>query len=155
MVIKTILLGVSLLFLQMLLLSGSVFAEKVYRSVNEKGDVVYSSKPMEGATHVEPILLAPAPSTADVNAAKRRASGLQQAIKKSHQRKKERPKRNKAAAGEVSNLAEAEEKLRKAKVVLEGDWQFLAKGGRHLNAQYFARVKKAEAEYEMAKKRLR
>jgi paraquat-inducible protein B len=150
--IKTILLGVSLLVVH----GNNALAERIYRSVNEKGEVIYSSQPVKGAKRVESIQLQSAPLQADVNAAKRRASRLQQTNKKSLQRENKRLKEKGAVdTKKMSSLAEAKEKLKKAKVVLESDWQVLARGGRHLKAEYFERVKKAEAEYKAAKKGLR
>ncbi len=152
MVTKIILLGVSLLLLQIGLYSSSAFAESLYRSVNEKGEVIYSSKPLAGAKKEELIQLQPGPSKADVDAAKQRAMGLKQAIKKSQQREKNRLIQKKKADSEVSRLAEAKRKLQEAKIVRDSDWQFLAKGGRHLKTDYYERIKKAEAEYEAVKK---
>lgn len=150
--IKTILLRALLLLLLVSLYNSSLFAESVYRSVNEKGDVTYSSKPVDGAKKVVPVQLQPPPKRADVDAAKRRASGLKQAIKAGKQREKMRLLRQKKDKRKMSVLADAEKRLQQAKIVLDSDWQFLAKGGRHLKESYFERVKKAEAEYEAVKK---
>lgn len=152
---KIILLGVLLLLLQVGLYSSSLFAESVYRSVNENGEVVYSSKPPLGAKNVESIQLQPGPLESDVNAAKQRAIGLKQAIKKSQQREKNRLIDKRKVDSKLNSLAEAEKKLQKAKVIQDSDWQFLARGGRHLKPAYFERIKKAEAAYERAKKELK
>ncbi len=154
--IKTILLRALLLLLLVSLYNSPLFAESVYRSVNEKGDVTYSSKPMDGAKEVAPIQLQPPPKRADVDAAKQRASGLKQAIKASEQREKMRLLRQKKDEHVMSSaLVEAEKRVQEAKIVLDSDWQFLAKGGRHLKESYFERIKKAEAEYEAVKKALK
>ncbi len=153
--IKTILWRALLLLLLANLYSSYVFAESVYRSVNEKGDVIYSSKPVDGAKKVAPVQLQSPPRKADIDAAKRRASGLKQAVKESKQREKARLLLKKKDERTMSALAEAEKRLQTAKIVLDSDWQFLAKGGRHLKNSYYERIKKAEAEYEAVKKALK
>jgi len=154
-VIKTILWRALLLLLLASLYSSCVFAESVYRSVNEKGDVIYSSKPVDGAKKVVPVQLQPPPKKADVNAAKQRASGLKQAVRESKQREKARLLLKKKDEHAMSGLVEAEKRVQEAKIILDSDWQFLAKGGRHLKESYFERIKKAEAEYEAVKKALK
>ncbi len=153
--IKTILWRALLLLLLASLYSSCVFAESVYRSVNEKGDVIYSSKPVDGAKKVVPVQLQPPPKKADVNAAKQRASGLKQAVRESKQREKARLLLKKKDEHAMSGLIEAEKRVQEAKIILDSDWQFLAKGGRHLKESYFERIKKAEAEYEAVKKALK
>ena len=136
--------------------TGVVQAEKVYRSVNEEGETVYSSEPVKGAKEVKEVVIQPSPSQADVDSAKAREKALQRAANSGQSRRDQKRRESDSQSDDKARaLAEAEKKLQQAKVIQDSDWQVLAKGGRHLKEEYFERVKKAEAAYEAAKKSLR
>lgn len=156
MAIKTILLGLFFTLPLIILCGSSAVAETVYRSVNEKGEVIYSSEPVEGAESTTPVTIQPGPSQADIEEAKQRVKKMQRAAEKGQsQRDQQQRKSKKLASDQAGTLAEAEKALQEAKVIRDSDWQFLAKGGRHLKPEYFERVEKAKAEYEALKKSMR
>lgn len=145
-----------LLLLSLMMVNMAILqADTLYRSVNEKGEIVYSSKPIEGAREVTPVDIQPAPSRTAIDEAKKRAKTLQRAAESGQSRRDHRQREAKSQSDDSARtLAEAEKRLEQAKIIKESDWQVLAKGGRHLNEAYFERVRKAEAALAAVKKGL-
>ena len=143
-----------MLFLLALYSGEAVLAEDaIYRSVNEKGEVVYSSQPTEGA---EEVKIAPGPTKAQIEEARRREQVLKQAAEQGQLKRDQTAlDRKKAATEAKSAIAEAERQLEEAKAYRDDDWQYVAGGKRHLKPSYFERVEQAEKALEAAKKRLK
>ena len=144
---------VMLILLALLCSEAAFAADTVYRSVNEKGEVVYSSQPTEGG---EEVKIAPGPTKAQMEEAKRREQVLKQAAEKGQVRRDQTAQERKQAVAERTKaVAEAKKQLEEAKIYRDDDWQYVAGGKRHLKPSYFERVEQAEKALEAAKKRLK
>jgi Domain of unknown function (DUF4124) len=92
------------LLLSLLLVSGALTADdKIYKWVDKDGHVTYSSKPPpKGSARFRVVPLAPAPTEAEVEAARQRHEGIKQRAEQLEQDRKERE----AKAEEEARAAE-------------------------------------------------
>jgi multidrug resistance efflux pump len=143
--------GVSMVILAAL--AAPALGQGVVKSVDEAGNVTYSSSAVPGAVTSEPVKLAPPPSEDSVVESQARADeaveAAEQLVAEDAQQKAEKDAEA-AAANEA--VAAAEQALEDAKVIQDSDWQNLQGGGRVLNEGYHQRVKEAEARLARAKR---
>jgi hypothetical protein len=128
-------------------LGGVVQAQHVYKSVDAEGRVTYSATPPSerGTERVEELDLEPGPTPEEQQAAHQRMRGNAAASQTvQDQREAERAKRSAAVSAAQQELIRARADLEQAKIPGDSDWQHLAKGGRVLSANYFARLTAAE-----------
>jgi hypothetical protein len=134
-------------------LASPALGQGVVKSVDEAGNVTYSSSPAPGAVTSEPVELAPPPSEASIVESQAKADEAVEAagqlVAEDAQQKAEKDAEA-AAANEA--VAAAEQALEDAKVIQDSDWQNLQGGGRVLNEGYHQRVKEAEARLARAKR---
>jgi hypothetical protein len=139
------------------LLSPAAGAEKVYGSVDEKGNITLSDTVPAEAVEVERIEVAPAPkSDAEVEASQRRAEEMVKAAEESQQQRDAAKAERKATLEEAQQRVKAAEaNLSEAKEVREGDRQGMAGGGSRLTPEYHMRVQAAEVELKTAQEALK
>jgi hypothetical protein len=132
-------------------------AEAVYKSVDSEGNVTYSGTPPPAGTarEVEELAIDPGPESGSPDAG---VSNLQ-ALEPSGQERanasaQARAQRQGAVSAAQQDLIRAKADLEQAKIPGDGDWQWLARGGRVLSAAYFERVAAAEARVETAEQAL-
>jgi multidrug efflux pump subunit AcrA (membrane-fusion protein) len=129
---------------------------EVYRSVDEAGNVTYTDTPPEEGAQVERVELPPPPSPERLRQSEQRHQEILRAAEKSKiERQQQRVEREANISQARNELAEAEARLEQAKIIQDEDRQNLSGGKRRIHPDYFARVKKAEAEVEAARKKLR
>ena len=132
-------------------------AQAVYRSVDAEGNVTFSDTPpaADTAREVQQITLDPGPDQDARNAAHDRMRAFEQAEQARVNRAEEQAAARKAAVAEAQQaVIRAKAELEQAKIQGDGDWQWIAGGGRVLSAAYFERVAAAEARVEAAEKDL-
>jgi hypothetical protein len=130
-------------------------AEQVYRSVNDRGQVIFSDTPPADRP-VDVIELAPAPSDRSVKEAESRNQAIRTHLESMQQERQEKERvRASSVEGAEEALQSAENNLIEAREVQDSDWQMTVSGKRHLKPEYFERVEQAEAAVEAARKALR
>jgi hypothetical protein len=151
--------GMRSLKLSLILLALSIpwsgVAEQVYRSVNERGQVIFTDTPPADRP-VEVIELAPGPSDRSVREAEARQEALRKHLE-SMQKEREYEERIRTSKIKEANktLRAAQDKLIEAREVQDSDWQMTVSGQRHLKQEYFERVEAAEAAVETARNHLK
>lgn len=134
-------------------------AQQVYRSVDEHGNVTFSSTPPPEAKEVAPVNVHAGPTSTQREEAAERERRLQEAARELDvQRAKEQQRRQGAIAAAEHDLAAAQARLDDARIQRDEDWQGLAGGGRRLKPSYYERVEQAEeavraAEVQLARAR--
>jgi len=139
----------------LLALTVPVTAEPVYKSVDESGNVTYSSSPQSGAAQTQSVPVPPPPSKdqrREAQAVERRLQGTSKSVTRGLEKRKLKSSNRVREAEEKLNSARSE--LEKAQVKKDEDWQNLAQGGRHLKESYFQRVSAAEAAVQAAEQEL-
>ena len=138
------------------LLVQAAFAEEIYRSVDEQGNVTFSDTPPAGASAVERVILPPAPERRDPGHVEERNQKLLDAAAEAERKRLEKRREQKArVAAAEKRLEQAEADLAEARVIKDSDRQNLAGGKRRIHPDYFERLKQAEANVEDARKALR
>ena len=144
------------LFLLMMLLPLMSIAEEVYRTKDDRGQVIFSDTPIPTGQSIETIELQPGPSEQSIQDAEARQKALRARL---DTMQKERAQKEAIQAGRIRQASKAlevaEKNLEKAKEMRSDDWQVLVGGRRRLKAEYFERIKAAEARLEAARMRLR
>ena len=130
-------------------------AERVYKSVDAKGHVTFSARPVQGAVEVEPVRIAPAPTPERV----RETEATQREVED-------------AAAGALVDIEErrrnwrrelkrAEDQVERARTALEAarqkteaDWRHNQSGAYYLKQSYYDRVERAEEALKQAEEAL-
>jgi hypothetical protein len=143
--------GVSMVLLAAL--ASPALGQGVVKSVDEAGNVTYSSSPAPGAVTSEPVKLAPPPPEESIVESQAKAEETVEAAKElvaEDEQQKAEKEAEAAAANEA--VAAAEQELEDAKVIQDSDWQNLQGGRRVLNEGYHRRVKEAEARLARAKR---
>jgi regulator of PEP synthase PpsR (kinase-PPPase family) len=139
--------------------SVGVDAGSVYKSVDDAGNVSYSSAPAARSAQTQPIAVPPPPSDSQREEAQRIQtqinSGSTSTVSDLERLRQERRQQVEQAE---ANLQRARQNLERVEVQKDDDWQNLAQGGRHLKESYFQRVEAAEqavkaAEQELARAR--
>jgi hypothetical protein len=126
-------------------------AEEVYRSVNARGQVMFTDTPPPDQS-VEVIELPPGPSERSVREAEAREEALRMQLESMSQEREERQRINASKAEAAKQaLKTAEEDLAEAREVQDGDWQMTTTGKRHLKQEYFDRIEQAEAAVDAAR----
>ena len=69
--------AISALVLSAMLYAGPLFAEKIYKSTNARGEVVFSDEPPPNAANVEQIEVQPAPTESEHRAAEQRTRTME------------------------------------------------------------------------------
>ena len=136
-------------------MSGAAVAEQIYKSVDEKGNVIYSEQPYPGAQETQRVEIDAGPSEAQREKATQRQRTLEEAVQESGdqrtaQEQTERQRLQKAEA----DVNAAKRGLEQAKQVGPGDRQGTAGGSSRLTESYRQRVEAAEAELGAARQRL-
>jgi hypothetical protein len=113
-----------LLFLPLVaaLPSGNCAAEMIYKSVDEAGQVTYSSQPPPGSIEVEDMPLAPGPSAEAVRYARERAKDTQETVDSRRQALRKRRDKEAEARKEARRermARERDERLRRIEESLE------------------------------------
>ena len=139
----------------LLCLTGAAWAQQVYKSIDDKGKVIFSDKPPANAESVTPVTIKPGPSEDSVREAVERQRVISQAAGKmgsgaAADQQGQAPSVHDATEA----LAEAERQLDEASQVGPGDRKGRAGGGSRLSEQYRQRVEAAEAAVEAARQRL-
>jgi hypothetical protein len=128
---------------------------KIYKSVDAQGNITYSATPPDSAVRTSEIPVEAGPSEADRREAEQRERQLERAATRA------KTDLDVGRARRVSRVTAAEQELELARSRLEEartqhdtDWQGLVQGGRHLKAEYFARVEAAEEAVRQAEEAL-
>ena len=132
--------------------------QEVYKSVDARGRVTYSSSPPPNASEekVETVTIAPGPTEQQRQEAMQRAKELDDDSQRAAQEQQERTREaTKALSDAELELRNAEAALRDARIQRDDDWQHLVSGGRVLKQSYLDRVKDAEKRVEQAEKAVR
>lgn len=146
----------SCIFLVCVMLSQAAVGEEVYRSVDAEGNVTYTDTPPTGNRPVERVELPPGPSAESLRQTEQRNLEIRQAADKAQRLRLQQQERKAEQIKKAEQqLAEAEAKLAEAKVVKDEDRQKLVEGKRRIRADYFERVKQAEASVEAARNALK
>lgn len=143
--------GISILILSAL--ASPALGQGVVKSVDEAGNVTYSSSAVPGAVTSESVKLAPPPPEESVVESQAKAEEAVEAAKElvaEDEQQKAEKEAEAAAANEA--VAAAEQELEDARISQDSDWQNLQGGGRVLNEGYHRRVKEAEARLARAKR---
>jgi len=128
-------------------------AQTVYKSVDAQGRITYSEEPPQQADPltVEEVKIAPGPTEEQRMEAMRRAQQIEATTRAAAEA------RDIESKEQQGDLADAQEKLRRAELELEeakiqsdDDWQYLATGGRVLKQSYLDRVRNAERKVQEA-----
>ena len=137
-------------------LSTFSLADKIYRTVDESGQVIFTDSPPTDASKVERLELPPGPSARSIRATESRNRAIRQSLEAvENQRVQQTKSRNRRIKQAEKTLAEAESQLTEAKKLKDEDRQKLAGGKRRIRPEYFERVRTAEEAVEAAKKRLK
>ena len=130
-------------------------AEEVYRTVNERGQVIFTDTPPPDRP-AEVIELMPGPSERSVKEAEARHEAVRTKLETitKERENKERIRGSSIKEAEQA-LRSAKDELTAAREVKDGDWQMTVAGKRHLKPAYYERVKQAEAAVEDAEKTLK
>ena len=134
-----------------------LLAQAVYKSVDAEGNVTYSGSlpPAGSAREVEALAIDADPAPAESEAASERMQALEQASQqRANAAAESRAERQQAISAAQQDLIRAKAELEQSKIQGDGDWQWLARGGRVLSAAYFERVAAAEAQVAAAEKAL-
>lgn len=136
-------------------LSGATSAQQIYKSVDEKGNVIYSEQPYPGAQEAQPVEIDAGPSKAQQEEAAQRQRSLEQAVQQAGDERttQQRTARERLEKAEAEFDA-AKRSLEQAKQIGPGDRQGTAGGGSRLTDSYRQRVEGAEAELAAARQRL-
>ena len=130
-------------------------AEEVYRTVNEQGQVIFTDTPPADRP-VEVIELMPGPSDRSVKEAEARQKAVHTQLETIQQERKNKERVRTSRIQEAEKaLRTAMDELAAAREVKNADWQMTVSGKRHLKAEYYERVKQAEAAVEAARKTLK
>jgi hypothetical protein len=133
-----------------------LLADDVYRSVDADGNVTYTDKPLEVDSSVEKVELLPTPSEASRLETEERNAAIRKAMEEAREKRLEKEAgRNALVSNALKELEEAEEELKQAKEIDEGDRQTLLGGRSRIKPEYFERVEEAEAKVETARKKLK
>jgi hypothetical protein len=129
-------------------------AEQVYRTVNERGQVIFTDTPPDDRP-VDVIELMPGPSERSVQDAEARQQAIRSHLESMQKERqyKERITTSKIEEAEKA-VQSAEDALAAAKEVQTSDWQMTTSGQRHLKQEYFERVEEAKAAVAAARKHL-
>jgi hypothetical protein len=132
-------------------------AETVYKSVDEQGNVTYSSTPPPGGAEVvEQVPIAPPPPQSEVQAAEERMRQLEiESARSDRERRESKEQQTQSVAAAEAELTKARAELEDAKIQGDDDWQYLAAGGRVLKQSYLDRVERAEKRVQAAEDALR
>lgn len=135
-------------------LAAPAAAQNVFKSVDETGNVTYSSSVPADAVQSEAVKITPPPPSATTEEAQAKADEAVEAAKELAAEDEAR-KAEKAAETQAKNelVAAAEQNLEDAKIIRDDDWQNLQGGGRVLNEGYHKRVREAEAMVQGAKRK--
>lgn len=132
-----------------------VTAQQVYRSVDQHGNVTFSSTPPPEAKEVAPVNIDAGPTPAQRQDAMEREQRLQEAVRGlDAERAEERRSRQSDISQAERALASARRELDTARVMRDEDWQGLAGGGRRLKPSYYQRVEQAETAVRAAEAEL-
>lgn len=146
---KRLILGCCLLTLVPL---RSMAAEKVFESVDDKGNITFSDSVPADAVVAEPVTVTPTPQPeTEVEASKQRAEDEIRAADEGQQQRDQANERKRAAQAAAQKRVEAAEaNLATAKEFREGDRQGMAGGGSRIKPEYQSRVQAAEQELQKA-----
>ncbi|QYZ66054.1 MAG: hypothetical protein OI74_12390 [Gammaproteobacteria bacterium (ex Lamellibrachia satsuma)] len=143
-----------LLFCLLLLPVFSVaYAETVYRSVDESGQVTYSDAPGKGRSDM--VKMPSGPSEEAKRETQAREKEIRDAANKAGRQRQSGDQQRAVNISEAErNLQAAEARLGDAKILRDEDRQSTAGGGRRIRPEYFERIKQEEAAVEAARKTL-
>jgi hypothetical protein len=146
---------ITLLALLVLALPVHLSAGEVYRSVDAEGNVTYTDEPpRRDDGSAEKIEIHPGPSEASRLDTEKRNEAIRRAMEEARgKRLKREAARNAKLAEAQKALKEAEEELKKAKVIDDDSRQNLSGGRSRLSPAYLERVRAAEAKVEAARKK--
>jgi len=133
-------------------------AQTVYKSVDARGRVTYSSSPPPDVSEetLEEIPIAPGPTEEQRQAAAERAKELQATMHNAEKQQREQTSETAQSRSEAERgLRNARIALQEARIKGDDDWQYLAAGGRVLKQSYLDRVKDAERRVKDAEEGLR
>ncbi len=133
-------------------------AQTVYKSIDDQGEVTYSSTPPPpgDAQVVERVPIAPPPPESEVQAAEQRMRELEiESARSDRERAESKAQQSQSVAAAEAELAKARAELEDAKIQGDDDWQYLAAGGRVLKQSYLDRVEQAEKRVQAAEDALR
>ena len=138
-------------------LAQAAYAQEIYRSVDEQGNVTFSDTPPSGAGVVERVVLPPPAASPQGQgpAGERNQQLLDAAAEADRQRTEKRREKQARVESAEKRLQQAEADLADAKEIKDSDRQNLAGGKRRIHPDYFERLKQAEQEVEAARKALR
>jgi hypothetical protein len=129
-------------------------AEEVYRTVNERGQVIFTDTLPENRP-VEVIELAPGPSERSVKEAEARQETLRSRLEAIQKQKEYKEEIHTSKIKEAKKaLKTAEDELAVAREIKDGDWQMTVSGRRHLKPEYYDRINEAELAVELAREHL-
>lgn len=149
---------VSLITLAVLAAASAAPAETVYKSVDEQGNVTYSSEPPPAgqAEQVQELRVGDGPTPEEQAEALRRMEEMEAATERlEQQRQLEETAEETAVTAARQELEEARAALAEAQEKRFEDWQYIAGGGRTLRPSYFQRVEQAEQRLQAAEQALR
>jgi hypothetical protein len=137
-------------------MSSLAVGETIYKSVDAKGNVTYSSAPAAESVNTRTIAVPQGPTEEQ----RQEAEKIQQQIEDAADRQRQdlatvRGQRTGSVQQAEKTLAEAKADLENAQVVQDSDWQHLGGGGRHLKESYFQRVQQAEDRVRSAEQELK
>lgn len=129
-------------------------AEEVYRTVDERGQVIFTDTLPENRP-VDVIELTPGPSERSVKEAQARHEALRTRLESVQQQKeyKQQIQASKIKEAEKA-LKTAQDELAVAREIKDGDWQMTTSGKRHLKPEYYDRVSEAELAVDSAREHL-
>lgn len=148
---KRLILGCSLLSLVVPI--QSIAAERVYESVDDRGNVTFSDSVPADAVVAEPITITPAPApNADLEPSLASDKAELRSMGQSQEQRQNAIEQQRATAQQRVEAAEAN--LAEAREIREGDRKGMVGGGSRLTPEYLQRVQDAEQELKQAQEAL-
>lgn len=138
-------------------MTASVHAETIYRSIGPDGEVTYSSLPEPGAresTAIEIENLSPEQRRASLLLRQQEKALSSEADAQLQSRESEWRRVDREIISAQKALADAESALQKGRTPLSGERRGNVGGGSRLTEAYFQRLRKLETQVVQAKKRL-
>jgi hypothetical protein len=147
---------ITLLALFIVAIPTHLLGGEVYRSVDAEGNVTYTDDPPVIDSSVEKIEIHPGPSEASRLDTEKRNAAIRKAMEEARDKRLEKEASRDAQLSKArKELEEAEEELKRAKVLGEDDRQYLSGGKSRIRPEYFERIKLMEAEVEAARAKLK